>query len=827
MKNINFGIDLGTTNSGIGKFEHGKVTIFKNPVGFSDTLPSVVSFRKGRLLLGEKALEQLKSNPDNVAATFKRKMGTDQTYYFPDIDEHKTPIELSALILKELLNFVQTEKTKSVVITIPASFDTIQSNATKKAGHLAGIEEVVLLQEPIAACLAYANTQNIELEEEKKWLVYDFGGGTFDVALVNINDKELKIIDHKGNNFLGGYDIDNYIVEKFLCTQLESLMHEQNLWRRMTSGEEQKLNALYVELIYRAEEAKKELSVKEQSFIELEINGDFIEIEITRFDFNNIIEPLFLESFELTNNLLKENNISPNQIDRIVLVGGTTYIPYIREGLKEKFNIPVDASIDPTTAVILGAAYYAGSKMSNLTDDIREDALVQDNTKELKFQVIYEKNSKDDNELLMAFTEQPFEGLYRITREDGGFDTGLVKFETKLKEFVTILPKTTNHFNLKIYDLLQNVVYEQQDITINHGIYNINGQPLPHDICLELDDKDGYTYLERVFKKNDILPLAKTIYKTTSKTILKKSEDKLIINIVEGQAGTLPGSNLSIGYIEINGTDLQQNLLKGMDIELNFKMSESRDLSISIYISSIDLEINEVFNPHKRKIAIDKLLSELSKSLYDVNDELDYADYDEENYTYKAKLVKVRDEINLLQDELKLLNTNDTSEKKFRIDERKRQVLQEFDNLVRYKNVLNEINEYHSQKEAVEFYLEKASPSQKETYKKLIKNEREILESNEKALIRKKSEELQKLSDEIYYNQDETFISYFIYYRSLDLNDYSDKKRARDLIETGNHALAKESYKELKHVVINLYSILIYKTQMPAKKDDDANLGIK
>jgi len=167
---INFGIDLGTTNSAIAKFEKGEVIVFRNPIGQKQTLPSIVSLRKERLLVGEKAREYLLKAPQDVAASFKRKMGTTETYHLGE--KTYTPTELSALVLKELKNFIHTgEIPQSTIVTIPASFDTIQSNATKEAGKLAGFEEVVLLQEPIAASLAYANQGNQGEYEEGKWLV--------------------------------------------------------------------------------------------------------------------------------------------------------------------------------------------------------------------------------------------------------------------------------------------------------------------------------------------------------------------------------------------------------------------------------------------------------------------------------------------------------------------------------------------------------------------------------------------------------------------------------------------------------------------------------
>src|ERR1700735_1575992 len=174
---IQFAIDLGTTNSLIAKSVNGNVVIFKNPAGMKVTLPSVVAFRKDRILIGDKAREYMEKDPANVFGCFKRKMGTSERFLVLNDGNFKTPIELSTLVLQELRNFIYTgEKPESVVITIPASFDTVQSNATKEAGYAAGFREVQLFQEPIAARLAFANREGRD-GLRGQWLVYDLGGG--------------------------------------------------------------------------------------------------------------------------------------------------------------------------------------------------------------------------------------------------------------------------------------------------------------------------------------------------------------------------------------------------------------------------------------------------------------------------------------------------------------------------------------------------------------------------------------------------------------------------------------------------------------------------
>lgn len=828
MKNINIGIDLGTTNSGIAKYDNGKISIYKNPVGFKDTIPSVVSFRKGRIQIGEKAREHSATNAENVFSSFKRKMGSDEVYYIKDLDKNCSPIELSSMVLNELVNFAQGESLKSAVITIPASFDTIQSNATKKAGYQAGFEEIVLLQEPIAACLAYSNSLNLKITEDKKWLVYDFGGGTFDIALININERELKVFDHKGNNFLGGVDLDTLFVEKIICPKIEKQTQEKNLWEKLISKENTDYNKLFFELLFKAEEAKKELSIKETSSIEVDFDelSISLDLDITRKEFEAIIKTKFEESFHLVEKLIKDNLLTFSDIERIILVGGTTYIPYIRQQLQERTQIQVETSLDPTTAVIIGAAYYAGSKPSELIEEeIVKTPQAEQNS--IHAETIYEPHSKDSEELIVVLLTESFDGYYRIIRADGGFDTGLLKASKKIAEFVPLLEKTSNQFTLFLYDSQQKQVFSNDSIQITNGLYSILGQPIPNDICLELDEESGKSHMEIIFKKNDILPLKKTIYKTCSKNILKNSDQKLIINVVEGNAGSMVGSNQSIGYIEISGRDFDQDLVKGMDIELNFKVSESRDLSIDVYISALDLEINEVFNPHQRMISIDKLSSEIKNALDTVTEEI-RNEVQNENYEYLAKLKRSEESLSILYNEA-LENKNDAiTDKKYQIDELKKIYIQEFDDIIRHKHILSELEEYNKIKDSLSFYIEKGSPRQKEEYEKIIKNEKEILQSNNKYLIRKKNKELESLLENIYNNQDESYIDYFYYLRFEDPSVFKDRSKHSKLMQLGEKAIDNSNLTELKSICHQLYNLLIVK---PKRKDDfntfDGNLGIK
>ena len=428
---INYGIDLGTTNSAIAKFVKGEVIIFSNPQDYGRlTLPSVVSYRTNGIKVGTKAKEFLERDPKSVVGVFKRKMGTSESFQIKSIKESKTPIELSTEVLKELKTFVNTGDTlDAVVITIPASFDTIQSNATKEAGVQAGFKQVVLLQEPIAASLAYANMKKEREMQEGQWLVYDLGGGTFDVALIKIKDGEMKVLDHEGDNFLGGADFDNMIVEKLVIPKICEKFKFSNLEDDMKSASG-KLNAKYYVLLRRAEEAKITLSSKTSAeivvdgFEDEEGNEVDMEIVITRSEFNELIRPNIDGTIEMIKKILTRNSLKPIDLQFTLMVGGSTYIPYVRSRVEEVLQIPANCEIDPTTAVAIGAAYYSATKPKEI-----EKTGTKTKTS-LSIKTSYNKASKEKDELFSARITGSTEGLsYRITRDDGGFDSGIKNYQ--------------------------------------------------------------------------------------------------------------------------------------------------------------------------------------------------------------------------------------------------------------------------------------------------------------------------------------------------------------------------------------------------------------
>ena len=648
MKSINFGIDLGTTNSLITKYENGKVTIFKHPIGHKETLASVVAFRPGRTLVGDKAREFLTKDPVNIFANFKRRMGTDDKFYVVNLDENVTPIELSTLVLKELKQFVYSgEEVKAAVITIPASFDTMQSNATKKAGLAAGFQEVLLLQEPIAASLAYFNNQENNADRNGYWLVYDLGGGTFDIALMQIKDGEMKVIDHEGNNFLGGADFDFGIIEKIIVPYVTAQFGIENFEEELRKNNG-KYEQLFYELIYKSEEAKKELSQQAETQIDFTLDGREVLLSISREDLENTIQARVAETITMLKSILSRNELGTKNIEEILLVGGSTYIPYVRQQLAEQTAIKVNSHIDPTTAVAIGAAYYAANKyyqpkegvalgdsvedMLNQLSGIEAEDAALETFPDISLTVSYSQMSKDTEEVMIIKANGNWEGkTYRIIRSDGGFDTGFVPVKSKFTEFLPLINNVNNIFYLRLYDEDQDEIKAAlQEITITQGQFNIAGQPIPQDICIEVDDKENHTTkLEVIFEKNAVLPQKKTLYREISKTIKQGSEDSIIINILEGDRNARALSNLVIACIEISGKELTSDLIKGSDIELQITMSDNRELHTEVFLVMTQQEFKNAFSLSEKHVNIDRLKEQFIDLENEIRNSIKMFSYDE------------------------------------------------------------------------------------------------------------------------------------------------------------------------------------------------------
>ncbi len=359
------GIDLGTTNSCVAVMEGGEPVVITNSEG-ARTTPSVVSFQaNGERLVGQVAKRQAITNPDKTIMSIKRHMGTD---YKVNIDgKDYTPQEISAMILQKLKADAEAylgEKVTEAVITVPAYFNDAERQATKDAGRIAGLDVKRIINEPTAASLAYGLDK---MDSAHKILVYDLGGGTFDVSILDLGDGVFEVVSTNGDARLGGDDFDqriiDYIAEDFKAQNGIDLRQDKMALQRLKEA---------------AEKAKIELSSSTQTLINLPfITADatgpkHIDMTLTRAKFNELTHDLVERTIDIMKEALKSGNVSLNDIDKVILVGGSTRIPAVQEAAKNFTGKEPSKGVNPDECVAMGAAIQAGV----LTGDVKDVLLL-------------------------------------------------------------------------------------------------------------------------------------------------------------------------------------------------------------------------------------------------------------------------------------------------------------------------------------------------------------------------------------------------------------------------------------------------------------------
>jgi len=814
-KTINFGIDLGTTNSLIAKFDKGHVEVFKNPNGFKETLPSVVGFRNDRIFVGDQARTYAEKDPKRVASRFKRKMGTTESIRLLSVDS-KTPVELSAFVLKELKHFIHTgEAIDAVVITIPASFDTVQANATKEAGLAAGFKQVVLLQEPIAASLAYANKErNLDLRNSS-WIVYDYGGGTFDVALVKIIEGELTVVDHEGDNYLGGTDFDSLLVEHVIVPELEKQGKFTDLLEQMKSAKG-KYNALWYRLLRHAEDAKIELSTRTSAEIDLGMinledeDGKPIDslLTITRSEFEALIKASVDSTAEMMKKILTRNSLRSEDLMFVLMVGGSTYIPFVRKRIEEVMGIPVNTSIDPTNAICIGAAFFAGTKEIK-TDNESISTPVGD--RQIKIKVVYNRASQEEEALFSAKVEGDITGLYyRISSEDGAFDSGLKALSLRVSEDLPLRVGMYNFFHFKVFDSQNNAIDVGFDtIQIAQGRYSLAGQVLPEDICLVLDDLENKdTKLKRIFSKNNILPAKTKFTVEVARTIVKGSDDYVIsILVVEGPSERHSLTNKPIGNLKISGKEINRDLLKGTEIDLTIEMTESRDLTVSAYLNGTGQELTEVFYGVTRNVVSgllakgiltleEKIQSEANEASSNGND--DVAD----------KLQKVLGDVQSLLLDCGSLAEDDVTDDRYKAEDKLRKLAQSVYELTASKRLDAAIAAYTETKAELNgLVYENGNDREKHRLKEVLALEQTFINSTNPEKIENVTSELEHIRWGILMRMPDYLVRMFEYLagRRPSMNDQT---QAKQFFEAGKHHIEDRDWDDLRIVIDRLWDLL-------------------
>jgi len=617
---IDYGIDLGTTNSEIAVFQEFRTEIFRNNEGFEYT-PSVVWIdSRGRTRVGQQARDNLEEDPENAAAEFKLLMGTSEEKTFQRSGRKMKPEELSAQVLMELKRTVKLrngEDVEAAVITVPAAFELPQADATRRAAQLAGFSQSPLVQEPVAAALTYGFQS---AGGKAYWLVYDLGGGTFDAALIRLNDGVIQVVNHGGDNHLGGKWIDWAIIDELLVPAVRRELRWQDFSRRNP-----KCRSAIAKLKMLAEKAKIRLSANDSveimttlPFVDAQgnwVNQEF-EYEMNREDVEGLAKPLIDRSLEICKRVLAERRFEQKHIERVILVGGPTNMPFLRERLESAvtgLGIPLDHHIDPVTAVARGAALFAG------TQRLKRTGPAQTKQGEFAIELDYSPVGPDHDPLVggkvLASDGEMLEG-YALEIVNKGSNPPWRSGKISLNpdgSFLTSLwaeKGRNNTFTLELSDPSGKLlVVSPGEFSYSVGTV-ITEQPLIHSVGVARADNT----MRWFFTKGSALPLRRReMFKTTVELRPGSDQKAIRIPVVEGDFHRADRNNL-IGMLEITGERVSRTVPTSSEVEVTLEIDESRVYHLKAYIAFVDEEFELVLNTEDYgKINVLELQGELDK----------------------------------------------------------------------------------------------------------------------------------------------------------------------------------------------------------------------
>ncbi len=823
-RTIDFGIDLGTTNSEVACMDKRKLFVFKNFAQVEST-PSVVRIdEKGTIRVGRKAYGRLVDDPDNTVGEFKRWMGTQQVKEFILSNKKMGPEDLSAEVLKDLKitarkYFPEEDEMSCAVITVPCNFETVQCEATQRAAKIAGIKFAPLLQEPIAASIAYGF---LEKMPKGYWIVYDLGGGTFDVAIMSAKEGSLSVVDHCGDNYLGGKDFDWKIVENFVYPILSKEYNLPNLGRK--EKEYKPLNAV---LKARAEETKIELSQMEQSEIILDLahlrdrDGKeiHINIPITRNQFIPLIESYIDRTIDFFSQVLKKQGLSSSDISQLILVGGPTQIPYIRSRLKDAFKIPIEYKIDPITVVAQGAAIFAASQL------VPEGIIVKRDYSKVFVKLAYSPMTTE-TVLMVGGKFYPAENSksipdnvkVQISRTSGDWESGLL--EVKDNTFVTnvnLLEGKANGFILSLMDIAGNKIPVDPDsFMINQGI-SVAQPPLIRSIGVELEDGAFSKHIE----KGTALPhRSKSFTYHTTKTVHPgKDEEGLNIHVWEGESETAD-RNRHVGTMLIKGTDVERTLPENSEVEIIIEVDQSRVVSAEAFIPLLDKKISDIITqriaPQIEPDHIEADLSSEERRLTKLKQEVRQSN----DKTVERELSQA-----FISDGIKEIKTDIDAAKGGdpdaigKANSRLKEMKQKLDSIEHLTKWPVTLNEYKGITACCEENISSYGNNDDEDQLASLKKEAEkAIESKDINRLNKIKEEIIQIRWAVLSRQPGFWIAAFQEIKR-EPSSFTNQARAEELIEEGSIALQRQDILDsLQSIVLELWSLMPPEDEERSKK---------
>jgi len=808
---IDFGIDLGTTNSTVAVIDGIDAKVIPNKFGSTVTPSAVWIDKRGAIHVGQESKQRaLIDDPDNADLEFKLRMGrgADGKKVFVRSGREMLPEDLSAEVLKSLKADVQTnmgEPLRAAVITVPAAFENPSTNATQKAARLAGFELSPLLLEPVAASLAYGfQSEN----ENVYWLVYDFGGGTFDAAVMRVRDGLIQVVNHDGDNFLGGKLIDWDIVTKKLAP---AASQQYNL-PDFRQGNPRWKHALG-KMKYHAEQAKIEVCRSKAPY-EIWIEGlcedaDGKEIDfaftLTPDDIEEVSKPYIARSLALCAKTLEKAGLSGANMERILMVGGTTLNPWVREAVQSGLGSQVEFGIDPVTVVARGAAIFAS--IQNLPSDphivvptgtwrieIEHKPVGNVSDPDIGGRVIApEGHTAEGCTIELVDTKSQWRSGKITLGPEGVFMTQLFAEKKRRCEYAIELCDPTGSRIPTVPDMVAYTI----------GIPPDEHPPAPMTIGVGLANGSVAVYIA----KGQSLPARKSLaHVTTVPLRAGHAEDELRIPLLEGEHSRAE-RNHGIGSLIIRGANIRRDMPIGSDIEITVIMDKDQQITVQAYVPSLDEDFEIDFDPQMKHNSLESLQQEAEvqkRRLAGAREEAD------RTQSLRAREILTQIEGQQLiehVDSLMAAAVNDP-DAIAQLDRRLRELaafIDEIEDSLEWPKLLDKAEQ--ARREAEELVGKHGETTDRNRLRSLSEELRKALDANDPDLVRRYIEELSALCYDVYDRQPWFHVERFNWLVER-VQSMRDPAQAEQVIAQGRRAINNNDVAALKAANRQLLSLL-------------------
>ena len=800
------GIDLGTTNSVITSFDGKTTRVWKSPEQ-NDVTPSVIYINKrGGKMYGQSAYNNEPRDPENTAKLFKRLMGSNTKIRFGGIE--MSPEECSAEILRTLFGYlpedVRNDKKTGVVITVPAAFNQMQKDATKQAAFSAGIKRVALIQEPVAAIMSVAKQNNIN----GMFVVYDFGGGTFDISIAERIGSKINLLTNDGIAFCGGRDFDKLLFENIVIPWL---------YKNFKLPDDFRTNKKYATLlrmaIWATEKAKIELSAKETAIVRLDEsetrctdeNGNeiYLDIPLSRVEYNDLIYPKVDETIEKTREVIANVGLKPEDINHIVFIGGPTQYKPLRDRVSMELGIATSTDINPMTAVSEGAAIYAESVDFETAQGGQkaDKGVIKSSSFNLEFR--YNARTSDSKAKIAIIFKNAQKLEFIIKSVDTGWTSGKLSLASGSIVPVELNNDGDNTFTVQCFDENgSEVKIEKSTIIITKTLINIGKIPCAHSVGVELEDAITHKpVLDYLIKKDDLLPKSGVVKYKTAKRITAGSSDYISFKLWEGEIVEPVEYHRFIGDIKIDGHSFDLGMIPvGSEIECAYTFTDSGNIEIKITVPSVGITLSgeNFYNRLSGQIDFD---SDSDKVIDEAQEVLGKLDEFNENI-FNDNLDKSADEIR------KYVDRDDLSAEDlqtlFELTQKGKGVVAKY---MRENKTAVWQKDLDDAMEQFATFEQNATPAQAKQIRSLQENIQKAIDANsDKA--EKYLEELHKILMQIMLSNDEVFI--LIFKIMVDSpQDFSNPVLYRQLVAQGLECVQNNDMNGLRNVVARLSQIKI------------------